>query len=190
MVRACGSKQKQHYIMPHTNPRPTIKMNRDELALKSRFTTFFIAKQILGFGIGMIVILLCFCNSIDEEGSIMNNTLFMIGIFFCIVLLIFFVGLIRIINTITLTKETISVFKLFSNKGKTYHYEDITSLNLVNERGYEFRPGREEIYDAEGEFVLFISFNNGDRIDISPYYFKNFKEMVDIISTKHKSSLA
>jgi hypothetical protein len=165
-------------------------MNKDELILKSRFTTFFIAKQILGFGVGTIVVFLCFYNSFDEEGLNISNTLFYFGIITCIFLLIFLVGLITIIKTITLTESAIKVFKLFSRKGTTYQYEDIESLNLVKERGYEFRPGREEVYAAEGEFVLYIKFINGEMIDISPYYFKNFKEMVDIISTRHNSGFA
>ena len=45
-------------------------MNNDELVLKSKFATFFISKQIFGFGIGAFVIFWCLYNSLDEKENL------------------------------------------------------------------------------------------------------------------------
>ena len=161
-------------------------MNSEKYILKSKFEILYITKQILGFSLGIIVISLCFYNSFSIYGF--NRPFFILGVVFSAFFLIIFIPFTKSLKTITLTEQGIQVCKPLLRSSIFFKYEDIDFISLARQRGVYVQGTTREITPFIGGHILAIKFKTDEEIYISPREFENFKELVDIISTRDNSS--
>jgi hypothetical protein len=149
--------------------------------ITSKFSNLFLAKIFIFSALAIILIVLCFSNSIDSNGEVYYLVVFETGILISIISLF---GLIDLFQTfkLTLTNEEIIKQKIFSKRKEIIKYQNIEKIESRKQRSVS-KTG----YINDGSFSRVLTLESGELFEISPYVFENYNEIANLILNKYQN---
>ncbi|RZK06778.1 MAG: hypothetical protein EOO46_15050 [Flavobacterium sp.] len=152
----------------------------------SKLRKEFMIKQILGFGLGIIVIPLCFYNSFYDGGFDYQNSLFQVGCILSIIFIVFAVSLLlpkSLIKEIVVFENGIEISFFSKNQSQFIKYDEISNIYVARIR-QQVKSG----YITDGYLVSNLQLKSGEEILISHDEFENYNEIMSAINSNRHAT--
>ncbi|NMH29354.1 hypothetical protein [Flavobacterium silvaticum] len=149
------------------------------MIVHSKFRTAVITKNILGFGLAILMLVICIVNAFEDGKINYRGTAFFVGI---VTMFFFLTGLhqLFLLARIRLTPEAIENKTVLLEKTTVLPYCEITKIELSITRS-QSKGG----YINDGYPVSSITYKNGQVLVISSDCYENYTELMRHINYQY-----